>query len=183
MLEYALKALAVLVMVWGVLNAALLLAFTRAGIVLLLLVAFATVIAALAGSTLLAADFLVPGALTFAGVPDLLLLLAAAATLATLFMVGLKRPVVRVLRRLGAGRTWADVGFAYIHGLVTVSLLAAVARFIPGMELAMGDALAAGFIGAFGFYFVELVFVYSGPVDSEEMALVDPSSEKRGDDW
>lgn len=181
-MEYALKALAVLVMVWGVLNAALLLTFTQAGIVLLLLVAFAAVIAALTGPTLLAAGFLVPGALTFAGVTDLLLLLAVAATLAALFMVGLESFVVCLLRRLGVGRAWADAGFVYIHSLVTASLLAAVARFIPGMELAMGAALAAGFIGAFGFYLVELVFVYSGPVDSEEMALVDPSFEKRGDD-
>lgn len=181
-MEYALKALAILVMVWGVLNAALLLAFTQAGIVLLLLMAFAAVIAAFAGSTLLAAGFLVPGALTFAGIPDLLLFLAVAATLSALFMVGLERPVVCVLRRLGVGDAWADAGFAFVHCLATTLLLTAVARFVPGVELGAGAALAAGFIGAFGFYFVELVFVHSGPVDSEEMALADPSFRERGDD-
>lgn len=164
-------------MVGSLLSVALLLMFTQAGIMLLLLVAFAAVIAAFAGSTLLAAGFVAPGALTFAGVPDLLLFLALAATLSALFMVGVEGPVVNVLKGLGVGRTWADAGFAFFHSLATTLLLAVVAHFVPGVELVTGAALVAGFIGAFGFYFAELIFVYSGPVDTEEMALIDPSSE------
>lgn len=181
-MEYALKVLAVLVMAWGVLNVALLLMFTQAGIMLLLLVAFAAVIAAFTGSTLLAAGFVAPGALTFAGGLDLLLFLAIVSTLSALFMVGSEGSMVSLLRRLGVGNTWADAGFAFIHGLATTLLLAAVARFVPGVEVVTGAALAAGLIGAFGFYFAELVFVYSGPVDAEELSLVDPSFEDEGDD-
>lgn len=180
--EYILMAIATLVMVCSGLSVVLLLMFTQAGIMLLILVAFAAVIAAFARATVLAAGLVVPGALTFAGVSDILQFLALAAMLSALFMVGVEGPVVALLKGLGVGRTLADAGFALVHSLTTTLILATVARFVSGVELMTGAALAAGFVGAFGFYLAKLIFVHSGSVSMEEMSLAHPSLEDGDDD-
>ncbi|MGF1470590.1 MAG: hypothetical protein ACFB50_02465 [Rubrobacteraceae bacterium] len=50
-----------------------------------------------------------------------------------------------------------------------------------GVELTVGAAVVAGLIGAFGFYFAELVFVNSGSTDSEEMVHLEASREDEED--
>lgn len=172
-LDHALKALAVLVIVWILINIALPSLPAQANVVAKFFVFLAVVMAVVSGATLLATDFLYPGALSFAGITDLLQFLALGAALSALFMVFAQGPVVRMLKWLGMGGGWAETGFALAHGLATALLLVVFARHAPGVELVIGGALAAGLICASGFHLVEMIFVYSGPADTGEMALID----------
>lgn len=74
---------------------------------------------------------------------------------------------------LGLDGAWAGTEFALVHGLAPALLLVVAARYVPGVELMTGGALAAGLTSARGFHLTELIFVYSGPVDTQEMALID----------
>lgn len=167
-LDDAMKALAVAVIVWSLLSIAFPSRLAQANITALFFVTVAVVIALFTGATLLAANFLYPGALTSDGGTDFLVFLASSAALSALFMLLVEEPAVKVMKRFGVGRVWAEAVFAFVHGLATAMIFSVAARFAPGVELAAGAALAAGFIGAFGFYFIELVFVHSGSSDAEE---------------
>ncbi|MGF1470589.1 MAG: hypothetical protein ACFB50_02460 [Rubrobacteraceae bacterium] len=180
-LDYVLKAIAILVIVWGVLNLVFPSKVTPFNILVLFSVFFGMVIAVLAGATLLAVHLLHPGALTSGGFADLVLALAPAAGLSALFMLLGEEPAIKFLGLLGMDRVWAETGFAFVHGLATAVLLMMFASYVPGVEIAPVAALAAGLIAAFAFYFGELVFVHSGSADTEEMALMESSLEDEED--
>lgn len=153
---------------------------TRVNIILFSIIPFALVIVVLCGTTLLATDLLYSEALIFSSWAKLLLFLTIAAALSALFLEA-EEPTVKVLGRCGLDRVWSETLFALIHGLATALLLTLVARLVPGVELKTSAALAAGLIGAFGFYFTELIFVHSGSTDTEEMTLMESSLEDEED--
>lgn len=179
-LDYVLKTIAILVIIWSVLNVVLTSRLTRVNTMVLSFALLAIVIAVFTAVPLLAAYLLHSEALTLTRFTDLLLLLALASTLSALFLES-EEPTVNVLEKLGMGRIWAETGFVFVHGLVTALLFILVASYVPGIELATGVALAAGLISAFAFYFAELVFVHSGSADTEEMALMESSLEDEED--
>jgi hypothetical protein len=175
--EYALKALAVLVILWGLINVALLLLVTEVGIMALFVLAFAAVIAAFSGATLLAVGFLYQEVPT-AGLSDLMLLVVPTSVASTLLVLGLEGPALRALRRLGVGEPWIGIGIAVAHGFVTASLLAVAACFVPGAGPPVEAVSAAGLIGAFALHYIELVLTHAGPVGGGDLALPDTDLEE-----
>lgn len=135
------------------------------------------VIAIFSGVPLLVGDLLYPEVLNFAKAADLLVLLVLAAALSAL-VLKLEGPTTSVLESLGVDKSQSEVGFTFVHGLMTALLLVMVSRFVPGVELMTTAALASGLVGAFGFYFVEQLFVHWGSSDTEQMASVPSSSEQ-----
>ena len=180
-LDYLLKALAVIVIAWCLLNFVLPSKVAPFNTLTLFSILFGVVITIFSGGTLLVADLLYPGSLTSGGFADLLTLIPAAV-LSGLFMLVGEEPAVKVLGLLGMDKIWAETGFAFVHGLITALLIMLAARFVSDVELASGAALAAGLIAAFGFYFAELVFVHLGSADTEETAFMASSLEDE-EDW
>lgn len=158
LLGYALKGLAALVALGIVMNLAILLMFTKIGIMTLFVTAFVAVRAVASGSTLLATGFLYPKAATFASFSDLLLLIGVASLASVvLFDLGLEGLVLRTIRHLGAGVPQAWMATAFVEALVTASMLLLVVNLVPGtVGLSVGAALVAGAVSAFVRYYLEL---------------------------
>jgi hypothetical protein len=171
------KVLAGLVIVWGLLHISLLLMLTRFGLLALFFGVFAGGIAFFCGAILLVGSFLYPQMIIFAGLSNLLLLLALAAAASTLFLLFMEGPVIGALNWLGIEGLRAQTGFAVVHGLATAMLLVLFARLVPGVELATTMALVAGLIGAFVVPFFEKIVDHTGTISTDEMALLESSSE------
>lgn len=104
-LDYVLKAIAILVIAWGVLNIILPSKLTRVNTMVLSSAVFAVVIAVFTAVGLIAACLLYPKALTFTRFAGLLLLLAPASILSA-FLLEFEKPTVNVLEQLGMRRIW-----------------------------------------------------------------------------
>lgn len=163
-LGYALKGLAALVALGILLNLVISLALTRVGIITLFVSAFVVVRSVASGATLLAAGFLYPEAVTFAGFFDLFLLVGVASLASVvLFDLGLEGLVLRTIRRLGTGVPQAWLGTAFVEALVTASMLLLVMNLVPGTAgLSVGAASVAGAISAFVRYYLELYLFSTG---------------------
>lgn len=162
-------------------NAAILVFLTEAGLVILFAVAFITVIVTFSGTALLAMNFLYPETITFTGLVDLIVLVVLSSFSSMLLFLWAEDLMAETLGRSGFDEPWTEIGFVGVHGIVTALLLTLVARFMPGVELVVGAALAAGLTGAFGFYFAELIFVHSRSAGTEEMTVMEFSLEDEED--
>lgn len=155
--EYILRVFAAIVIVVGLVCAALVLLLSEVGVFVLFIVAFVAVTAAGSGTALLAVDSLYPRAVDVPGLLSLLrvVLLASLASV-LLFDITLEGLLLRALRRLEIGMTGIGLVETIIGGFVTAVSLIIVARFMPAAELSVVAALAAGMTGAFVRYYVGL---------------------------
>ncbi len=153
--EYVLKAVAVVVILGGLLPLVLLLLFSRVGIVLLFVAALGSVTAVGAGATLLALDFLYPRSVTVSGFTGLLWLVVPASLASVLlFDMVLEELVLRALQQRGLGMGGIRLVEAFLGGLATALALMVTARLVSGTEILTAAALVAGLISAFLTYFV-----------------------------
>jgi hypothetical protein len=174
-LEYAMKVVAVVVIVFGTISAGLVLLMSAPGMMAAFVVAFASVAAVSAGATLLAIDFLYPEAVVVSGFVDLLwLVVPACLGSVVVFDFLLEGGLLAPLKRTGVGlpRIWAIEDF--LGGLFLALALVVTARFLPGTELSPVAALAAGLISAFVRYYLGL---WLSETDLEDGLTVDSEGE------
>ena len=153
---------------------ALVLPLTRVGIMALFVAAFVVVSAVGSGAALLAIDFLYLQAVEVSGFLGLLRLVVPASLASVLlFDLLLEGLVLRVLRRWGMGMPAIEIVEVAAGGLVTAVSLAIVARLMPDAGLSAAAALAAGLIGAFVRYFVELFLSDTNLGDTDFIEDVD----------
>jgi hypothetical protein len=154
-------ALTVFIVLGAILSLAILLATNRAGLTVLLFVAFAAAISAVtsaaSGAALLAIGFLYPQAVAVTGLPDLLwLVIPASLSSVVLFDLCLEGPMLRILKFAGMGIAGIRIVEVFAGGVFIALALAVVAHLAPDAGLSPGAALAAGLIGAFVRYFAGL---------------------------
>lgn len=158
-LEYAMKVIAILVIVFGTISAGLVLLMTAPGLMAAFIVAFASVAAVGAGAALLAIDFFYPEAVVVSGFIDLLWLVVPASLVSViLFDFLLEGILLALLKRTGLDlpRIWMIE--AFVGGLSLALALFVAARFLPETDLSPIAALVAGLISAFVRYYVGLWF-------------------------
>ncbi|CAN5599522.1 hypothetical protein BH24ACT18_BH24ACT18_21110 [soil metagenome] len=174
-LEYAMKVVAVVVIVFGTISAGLVLLMSAPGMMAAFVVAFASVAAVSAGATLLAIDCLYPEAGVLSCFVDLLwLVVPACLGSVVVFDFLLEGGLLAPLKRTGVGlpRIWAIEDF--LGGLFLALALVVTARFLPGTELSPVAALAAGLISAFVRYYLGL---WLSETDLEDGLTVDSEGE------
>lgn len=169
LLDYALATLAVVAITWCLLNIFFPPATARLNVVLLTFALLTTAVSVFVGVPLLVGKLLYSQVLNFDTLTNLLVFLILAAALSAL-VLEFEGPATNVLESLGVDKSQGEVGFTFVHGLTTALLLILVSRLLPSVELMSSAALAAGLIGAFGFYFAEQLFVHWRSSDTEQMA-------------
>lgn len=153
--EYVLKAIAVVVLVVGVIGSGLVLLVTTAGLMTLFVALMVAVTTLSVGTALLAIDFLYPQAVVVSGFSGLLwLVVPASLASVVIFDLALEGVVLRVVRRWGLGMPRIRPVEGVLGGAATALALVVTARFVPDAELSPGAALLAGLIGAFVRYYL-----------------------------
>lgn len=148
--EYGLRAIAALVILVGVIQFAILLVGTGAGVVALFVAGFAIVYAFSSGTVLLATEFLFPGSVAFPGAIGLLWLVGPVSlTFTVVFDLALEGFLIALFRRVGLYPPCARQIEALLRGPFLALALLAMAFWLPGVELSPAAALAAGLISAF----------------------------------
>lgn len=156
--EHTLRSVAVLVILLGLLQFALLLIGTGLGIFALFVAGFAIVRGFSSGTALLALGFLSPRALDAVRLSELLWLVGPASLLSVvLFDLALDGLTLRLLRLCGLGALGIGVGEVVAGGTVAALTLIGAARFVPGAAgLSVTSALVAGLTGSFVLYYIEM---------------------------
>ncbi len=154
MLEYVMKAVAVVVIAVGTISAGLVLLLSVPGLVASFVLAFVLVAAVCSGTTLLATDFLFPGVVDVSGLEELLwLVVPASLASAILFDLVLEGGVLELLKRTGLSLHRIHLIEASLGGVSLGLALVVTARFLPEVG-ASPVALAAGLIAAFTRYYL-----------------------------
>lgn len=155
--EYALKACAVLVMVWSFFNFVVATSFTRLGLVLLFVGSSVAITGTSSGATLVAAEFLYPQTVDVGGL-FALLWLSIVASLASviLFDLLIANLLQWTLTAIGVRLPAARVAEAGARSVFTALSLSVVASVSSGVDLSATAALAAGIAAAFVRYYLGL---------------------------
>ena len=170
LVDYALKAGAVILVLFWLLFVAPLLLLSAPGIVALFVAVFVVLRAAASGATLLALGFLYPSTVDVAGLRELLWLVALASLASVLlFDFGLEGFLLKALQRRGMSLTGIRGVEAVGEGLITAIMLVLAARVLTGfgselfgtseVGLSLGAALGAGSTSAFVRYFLGVLLV------------------------
>ena len=171
LLEYAMRVVAVIVIVFVTVSSGLVLLLTAPGLMVAFVVVFTSIAALGAGGTLLATAFLFPETVAVPGFVDLLWLVVPAC-LASVVVFDFFKGIPALLERTGL--PLISMIETILRGLFVALALLAAARFLPGTALSPFAALAAGGISAFVRYYVELWFVEVGPGDEAEALDEEP---------
>lgn len=157
LVEYALKACAVLVMLWAFFSIVVILLSSELGVFVLFIGAFTALNAAGSGVALLALGALYRGAAVFSELSGLLWLVVPASLASVLFFdLLLEGLVLRTLKHLSMELSTIWIVEFILGSLFTALSLGIVAYLIPSVELAVGAALAAGLFSAFLRYYLGL---------------------------
>ena len=150
-----LKAVAIIVIAFGVISSGLLLLLSPPGLMALFIAMLVAVTVLGCGTALLAIDFLYPQTVVVPGLPGLLWLVVPASVASVVASdLLLEGTMLRVLRRWGMSMLRVRLVEVVLGGLVTALSLATTARLLSEAELASVAALAAGLIGAFVRYYL-----------------------------
>ena len=194
LMEHVLVGSLIVFLVLAIVLNLIILLLSAPGLMALFVTTFVVLRAAASGGTLLALDFLYPGAVYVAGLRELLMLVGVASLASVLlFDFGLEGLLLKALQRVGLSlpRIWGVE--TIVEGLVTDVMLVVAARLLTrfGPELlgtsevglSVGAALAAGLISAFVRYFLGLCLSDTNLGDegfAEEAVWVEP--ERRNSD-
>ncbi len=144
-------------MVFSLLQIALLVSFTRIGVIALFVGAFAFLTAAGSGVALLMMQVLYPQVAIVPGLSSLLWLVVPASLASVLlFDLLLEGLLLRALRAKGISLSAIWIVEAAVASLFTALSLVVTARLLVVVELAPSAALVAGFFSAFVRYYLGL---------------------------
>lgn len=156
-LEYVMGIAAVVAIVVGLVSSGLVLLLSAPGLMAAFVVAWTLVAAVGSGTTLLAIDFLFPGAMDVSGLTGLLwLVVPASLASATLFDLVLEGGVLALLKRTGLDLRRIHLIEAFVGGVFLGLALVVTARFVPGVGVSPAAALTAGLTAALARHYLGL---------------------------